>query len=216
MSGAEPWTGLEHGRVHPLRVDVARRRDADRARAGGPQIRQDVAEQVGGHHHVEPVRVQDEMRGQDVDVVLVPPDVRIGLGHRLHPLVPVRHGDRDAVRLRGRGQVLLRALLGQLEGEFQDPIGPVTGHDRLLQGEFPVGAGEHPAARVRVLALGVLADHPEVDIARLAVGERALHPGISRTGRRLAYWSNSRRNRIREPQREMWSGTRSGMPTAPK
>ena len=41
-------------------------------------------------------------------------------------------------------------------------------------------------------------------------------PGISRTGRRLAYWSNSRRNRISEPHREMWSGTRSGMPTAPK
>ena len=49
---------------------------------------------------------------------------------------------------------------------------------------------------------------------RLASGQGT--PGISRTGRRLMYWSNSRRNRISEPHSEMWSGTRSGMPTAPK
>ena len=41
-------------------------------------------------------------------------------------------------------------------------------------------------------------------------------PGISRTGRRLTYWSNSRRNRISEPHSEMWSGTLAGQPTAPK
>ena len=41
-------------------------------------------------------------------------------------------------------------------------------------------------------------------------------PGISRTGRRLTYWSNSRRNRMSEPHSEMWSGTLAGQPTAPK
>ena len=41
-------------------------------------------------------------------------------------------------------------------------------------------------------------------------------PGISRTGRRFTYWSNSRRNRISEPHSEMWSGIFSGQPTAPK
>ena len=49
---------------------------------------------------------------------------------------------------------------------------------------------------------------------RSASGERT--PGISRTGRRFTYWSNSRRNRISEPHSEMWSGTFSGQPTAPK
>ena len=41
-------------------------------------------------------------------------------------------------------------------------------------------------------------------------------PGIRRTGRRLTYWSNSRRNFSSEPHSEMWSGTVSGQPTAPK
>src|SRR5213593_1199468 len=81
------------------------------------EIRQDVAEQVGCHHDVEPVRMLDEVSREDVDVELVPADVGILPGHRLHALVPVRHGDRDAVRLRRRRQVLLRALAGQLERE---------------------------------------------------------------------------------------------------
>ena len=49
---------------------------------------------------------------------------------------------------------------------------------------------------------------------RLASGDGT--PGISRTGRRLTYWSNSRRNRISEPHSEMWSGIFAGQPTAPK
>ena len=49
---------------------------------------------------------------------------------------------------------------------------------------------------------------------RLASGHGT--PGISRTGRRLTYWSNSRRNWISEPHSEMWSGIFAGQPTAPK
>ena len=57
----------------------------------------------------------------------------------------------------------------------------------------------------------------EVDVARLAVRRAALRtPGISRTGRRLTYWSNSRRNWSSEPHSETWSGTVAGQPTAPK
>lgn len=48
----------------------------------------------------------------------------------------------------------------------------------------------------------------------LASGE--VTPGINRTGRRLTYWSNWRRNCTSEPQSETWSGTFSGHPTAPK
>jgi hypothetical protein len=45
----------------------------------GPEIREDVPEQVGGHHHVEPVRVEHEVGGEDVDVVLVHAHVRVAL-----------------------------------------------------------------------------------------------------------------------------------------
>ena len=69
----------------------------------------------------------------------------------------------------------------------------------------------------RVLALGVLA-HDEMSMSPgLRLGERASGtPGIRRAGRRLTYWSNSRRNLISEPHSETWSGTVAGQPTAPK
>ncbi|MNR18683.1 hypothetical protein D3C85_1354230 [compost metagenome] len=41
-------------------------------------------------------------------------------------------------------------------------------------------------------------------------------PGNKRTGRIFTYWSKSRRNLSSEPHREIWSGTLSGQPTAPK
>ena len=50
--------------------------------------------------------------------------------------------------------------------------------------------------------------------SRSTSGERM--PGISRAGRRLTYWSNSRLNLSSEPHSEMWSGTVAGQPTAPK
>lgn len=41
-------------------------------------------------------------------------------------------------------------------------------------------------------------------------------PSNKRTGRRLMYWSNSRRNLSSEPHSDTWSGTVAGQPTAPK
>ena len=41
-------------------------------------------------------------------------------------------------------------------------------------------------------------------------------PSNRRTGRRLMYWSNSRRNFSSEPHSDTWSGTVAGQPTAPK
>ena len=43
-----------------------------------------------------------------------------------------------------------------------------------------------------------------------------LMPGISRTGRMLAYCWKPRRSGISRPQSEMWSGTFVGKPTAPR
>src|SRR4029077_6041836 len=54
-------------------VNVGRWRDADRAGAGWAEIREDVAKQVRRDDNVEAVRIEDELRGQNVDVVLVAP-----------------------------------------------------------------------------------------------------------------------------------------------
>src|SRR5437764_29129 len=55
----------------------------------------------GGADDIEPIRVPDEMRRQDVDVVLVGLDVGIILRDRGEALVPIGHRVNDAVRLRG-------------------------------------------------------------------------------------------------------------------
>ena len=99
---------LEQRRDRAIGVDVAARRDADRAGAGRAEIGEDVAEQVGGDDDVEAIGVHHELRGQDVDMIFVGAHVRIARRHRLDPPVPPRHGDGDAVGLGRRGQVLLR------------------------------------------------------------------------------------------------------------
>ena len=70
---------------------------ADRAGAGWPQVREDVAEEVGGNHHIEALGAEHEARGENVDVVFVPANVGVLTGHRLKALVPVGHADGDAV-----------------------------------------------------------------------------------------------------------------------
>ena len=126
---------------------------------------------------VEAVGEAHEMRGQDVDVELVGPDAGIARGHRLEALVPVRHRDRDAVRLGRRRDVLRRPLRGELERELQDAVDALAREHGLLEHDLAVGALVHAPADRRVLALGVLADDDEVDVAGLAVRERRRDAG---------------------------------------
>ncbi len=122
------------------------------------------------------------MRGQNVDVVLVDADLGVLPGHRLHALIPVRHGDGDAVGLGGRGQVARRAALRQIEGELEDAVHAGAAHDRFLDHDLALGAAVHAAADAGIFALGVLAHHVEIDRAgraRLAaaVDQRAADAG---------------------------------------
>src|SRR6185437_9866737 len=63
----------------------------------------------------------------------------------------------------------------QLEGIPHDPLGAVTGEDRLLHDHFARRALEHHATDVGILALGVLAHDQEIDIAGGAAGKRTGH-----------------------------------------
>ena len=159
---------LEQRREPALGIEVGRRRDGDRAGARRAEIRQDVAEEIRRHHHVEAFRKTHEVRSEDVDVELVVADLRVAGGDRFHSLVPVRHGDRYAIRLGRRSQVAARPLRRQLEGEAHDAVDADARHHRLLDRELALGALEHAAADRRVLALSVLAHDHEVDFARRA------------------------------------------------
>ena len=124
-------------------VDVGRWCHTDGAGAGRAKIRQDVAEQVRGHDNIEPVRMQHEIRCQYVDVILVDINIRIGFRHFGDSFVPIGHGDRDAIRLGGRGEVLFRPALRKVEGKFQHPVHADAAHHRFLNDHFALGAGEH-------------------------------------------------------------------------
>ena len=163
---------LEDRRRGALRIDVARGGDADGAGGRRPEVGEDVAEQVGGDDHVEAVGVEHHLDGEAVDVVLVGLEAGIVLRHRGEALVPVRHGDRDAVRLGARGDVLL-ARLGELERVLHDAVDAAAREDRLLHDDFIGRIFVDAAAHAAVLALGVLAQHDVVDVAGLAAGERA-------------------------------------------
>ena len=63
--------------------------------------------------------------------------------------------------------MLLRAALGEVEGEPQDPVDADPGHHGLLDHDLALGAGEHAPADRGILALRVLAHDPEVDVTRL-------------------------------------------------
>ncbi|BAK13564.1 probable tartrate dehydrogenase/decarboxylase [Pantoea ananatis AJ13355] len=153
-----------------FRIDIGRRRDANGAGAGRAEIRQDIAKQIAGNHHIKPVGMQHKIGGKNINMIFIHLDLGIVLTHRLNAVIPVGHGNRDTVRFSGRGQVFFGPTLGQFEGKLQNAIDAHAGHDRFLNDHLPLGAGEHGAAHAGILAFGVFPHHVEIDIARLTVG----------------------------------------------
>ena len=72
MSGAEPCTASEDGGPSPMLAPGA----CLRPHQTGAQIREDVAEQVGGDHDIEPLRVHHQVHAGGVDDHLLVLDVR--------------------------------------------------------------------------------------------------------------------------------------------
>ena len=184
----------------------------------GPEVGQDVAEQVRADDDVEPVRMQDELRASGC---------RCGTGRCGSP------GYCAAIALKRSSQYgiviempfdlvaevtcFARARPRQLEREPQDAVDALAGEHR--------SAGPRSRARcLRTCGRRPTSIRPRCSRARRrsrcrrACGSASGvgMPGISRHGRRLTYWSNRRRNWISEPQSETWSGTVAGQPTAPK
>src|SRR5215471_2860288 len=161
--------GLEQRRVFAFGIDVRRWRDADRAAHGRAEIGQDVAEQVGAHHNIENLGPLHEMGAQDVDVILVGAYAGVACRHFSKAFVPVRHGDRDSIRLGRRCNVSSRPGRRELEGELQDSIDALAREYRFLEHDLALRALEHPAADRGVLAFRVFAHDDEIDVAGLAV-----------------------------------------------
>src|SRR5918993_5623431 len=162
---------LEHRRVLALRVEVGRGGYPDAASDRRAQVAQDVAEEVGAHHHVKARRLEHEGRREGVYVILAGLDVRVLAGHFVEDLVPERHRVDDAVGLRRRGHAALAAF-SQRESELYGPAHAPAGEDRLLNGDLVRGTTVQPAADLRVLSLVVLAYHDEVYVLGSYLRER--------------------------------------------
>jgi hypothetical protein len=116
---------LEQAGEGALGVQVGRGRDADGAGGGRAQVAEDVAEQVGGGHHVEALRLQHEARGEDVDVLLVQRDLGVArLADFVGALVPPGHADGDAVALGGHRDVLAGRLWARSKAYFSRRLAP--------------------------------------------------------------------------------------------
>ena len=203
MSGAEPCTGSNRLGKSPLRVDVGARGDADGAGAGGPEVGQDVAEQVAGHDDVEPVGVQHEVRGEDVDVELVD---------------AARRGSSAAIAATRSSQYGIEIempllLVAEVRCFFGRALRPgrrrTAARGRRRCGSSPSPAGRTRGRCPRTCCRRSRSTRPRCSRARRrsrcrpgsrpASGLRT--PGISRTGRRFTYWSKARRNCSRLPHR---------------
>ncbi|MNT46037.1 hypothetical protein D3C72_1826570 [compost metagenome] len=87
--------------------------------------------------------MQYEAGTKDVDVLLVPTDVRIVLSHGGRPAVPPWHADGDAVALGGNGDMLALALPRQIERETKCTVRPKSRKDGLLHYHFAFRAFVH-------------------------------------------------------------------------
>ena len=168
---------LEHRRVLAFRVDVAARRDAQAAGHGRAEIREDVAEEIRRHDHVDARRIGDHPRRQRVDVILAPRHRRVVLRHFVDHLVPQHQRIVQRVRLGRAGEQLARPLHRGLEAVARDPLDPVAREHAQLLRDFLRPSHVKPSADPAVLPLGVLADADHVDVGRGPSRERRIHAG---------------------------------------
>ena len=118
-------------------IDIRRRRDADTAADGWPEVGQDISEQVAGDHHVESLRITNELSRQDIDMVLIRFDLRVTLLHPGKALVPVRHGVNNTVGFRCRSQLFSGPCARKLKGVPENTVNHGPGHHGFLYHHLP-------------------------------------------------------------------------------
>ena len=167
-----------HRLVHalPARVQGRRRQHAEGAGEHRRHVREDVAEHVAGHHHVELLRLAHQLHGGVVHVEVAELHVRIvgvDFGYHLAPKlrhfkhVGLVHGSKPAV-----------ALARQVEGDPGDAGDFALVVDVGVEAT-PPAVVHHDAARfAEVDAAGEFADDQDVQVRdqfllqRRCVGER--------------------------------------------
>src|SRR6266480_1571605 len=133
-------------RERALRIEVSGRREPDSAGTGGSEVRENVAEQVRCYDDIEPLRLQDEARTQNIDVLLVPRDLWIVACDLRGACIPPGHADSHAIALGGHSDMLVWSLLSQVKCKLQLALSAMWREDRFLDDKLALGALEHHAA----------------------------------------------------------------------
>src|ERR1700759_4477881 len=169
---------LEHAGRGPLRVDVAARGEPDPAGHRGPQVGEDVAEEVIGDDDVETFGLGDEEHRRGVHVAVVHRALGELLGQRVHGPLPQVTGVGEHVRLVYERELVARPGQSLGEGVAGDPLHPERRVDALLGGDLGWRALAHDTARPGVRALGTLTDDDHVQRLGPGGGERGRDPGV--------------------------------------
>ena len=143
-------------------VEVRRRGESDATGDRAPEISQDVAEQVVGHHDVVAMRILDEVDAGRVDMVVGGLDTGVLGGDLVEGALPQVASEREHVRLVDQGDVAGRSGLGELEGVPDAALDTVTRVHRALGGHLLGRAPAKDTTLADIGPLGVLTDHHEV------------------------------------------------------
>ena len=164
---------LEHRWAGAIRIEVARRREADTPGYRATEIGEDVAEQVVGDDHVVTLRRLHEIDAGRVDVVVSRLDVGELGRHFVERALPEIAGEGQHVRLVYEREMFAIAFVGQIERVTNTAFDTEPGVDRTLRRDLVRRALAQEAALARVGALGVLPDDDEV-VTAIGIDERPL------------------------------------------
>ena len=151
--------GFEH---RTLVTNVGAGRQAQAADQPGTEIRQDIAEQIGGYDDVEILRLHHELHGTGIDDQLFVLEIIVLLGQlAAHFEKQPRGGFHDVGLVRQR-HLLASARACHLEGELEDALALFTSNDR--QGLGALAVLGHGLALTGIHAALVFTDSDDVEI----------------------------------------------------
>ena len=176
---SRPVHRLEQRGMLPAGVDVGAGGQAHTAGDHRRNVRQNVGEQVGGHHYIEIFRPAHEIHTGAVDQQRLGFHLRVFRRYFVEYLIPEDHSESLGVGFGDRGHfAALVAADAVFESGADDALGAAPSEDVGLEDRFIRGAGVQPPAYRGVFALGVFAEDDQVDVAGLLAGQRRIDAGI--------------------------------------
>ena len=164
--------GFVHG--YAFGIEISARSNTHATLDGRTEVGDNIAEQVVGHDHIEPLGVLHHPHACGVHMGIIPFDVGIfGLAYLVEGTLPEIEGVSQHICLAAEGERLfLVTLAGHLESEPEAAFHSLAGVDGFLHRDLVWRALLHEAAAAHIQALGILADHDKVDVLRRFVRKR--------------------------------------------